>query len=96
MWTPIGLSTVDRRAPYYRTDGYWNGCVWMPHQWFFWKSALDAGRAEFARRIAETALKLWKHEVDQSFYTFEHFSLSSTASCSALLPPPFTATGLSL
>ena len=77
LWTPIGLSTVDRRAPYFRPDGYWNGCVWMPHQWFFWKSALDAGRGAFARKIAETALKVWKHEVDQSFYCFEHFSISS-------------------
>ncbi len=77
MWTPIGISTVDQQAPYYRTDGYWNGCVWMPHQWFFWKAALDANRADFARRIADTALKLWKNEVDQSFYCLEHFSITS-------------------
>ncbi len=77
MWTDIGISTVDRRAPYFRTDGYWNGCVWMPHQWFFWKAALDDNRTEFARRIAQTALKLWKNEVDQSRYCFEHFSMSS-------------------
>ena len=77
MWTPVGLSTVDRRAPYFRTDGYWNGGVWMPHQWFFWKSALDAGRGVFARQIAETALNVWKNEVDRSFYCFEHFSISS-------------------
>ncbi|MBE6379919.1 MAG: hypothetical protein E7047_03225, partial [Lentisphaerae bacterium] len=49
MWTPIGISTVDKRASYYRTDGYWNGCVWMPHQWFYWKAALDDNRSEFAR-----------------------------------------------
>lgn len=77
MWTDIGISTVDKRASYYRTDGYWNGCVWMPHQWFFWKAALDDNRSEFARQIAETALKLWKNEVDQSRYCFEHFSVSS-------------------
>ena len=77
MWTPIGLSTVDRRAPYFRPDGYWNGCVWMPHQWFFWKAALDAGRSELARRIADTALKVWQNEADQSFYCFEHFSIAS-------------------
>ena len=49
----------------------------MPHQWFFWKSALDAGRGAFARQIAETALNVWKNEVDRSFYCFEHFSISS-------------------
>lgn len=47
-WTPCGISTVDRSAPYYRQDGYWNGSIWMPHQWFFWKAALDDGRADFA------------------------------------------------
>lgn len=77
MWTEIGISTVDKQAAYYRTDGYWNGCVWMPHQWFFWKAALDDNRTEFARRIATTALKLWQNEVDQSRYCFEHFSVSS-------------------
>lgn len=74
MWTDYGISTVDRSAPYYRTDGYWNGCIWMPHQWFFWKSALDDNRGEFARRIASTALRTWHHEVGESRYTFEHFS----------------------
>ena len=77
MWCDIGISTVDKTAPYFRTDGYWNGCVWMPHQWFFWKAALDDNRSDFARKIAHTALDLWQNEVDQSRYCFEHFSMSS-------------------
>lgn len=77
MWCDIGISTVDRSAPYFRADGYWNGCVWMPHQWFFWKAALDDNRSDFARQIAKTALDLWQNEVDQSRYCFEHFSMSS-------------------
>ena len=81
IWSPYGLSTVDMSAPYYRTDGYWNGCVWMPQQWFFWKAALDHRRGAFARRIATTALDLWKHEADQSYYCFEHFSLQNGRGC---------------
>jgi len=77
LWSPYGLSAVDMSQPYFRSDGYWNGSVWMPHQWFFWKTALDHNRADFARKIAITALELWKHEVDQSFYCFEHFSLQN-------------------
>ncbi len=77
FWSKYGLSAVDMSQPYFRTDGYWNGSVWMPHQWFFWKTALDHNRADFARKIAITALELWKHEVDQSFYCFEHFSLQN-------------------
>ena len=77
LWTPIGLSTVDQSAPYYRHDGYWNGAVWMPHQWFLWKTMLDLGQAEFAYQIAQTALDLWKAEVDESYNCFEHFLIES-------------------
>ncbi|MGC9467708.1 MAG: MGH1-like glycoside hydrolase domain-containing protein [Anaerolineae bacterium] len=73
MWSPCGLSTVDQSAPYYRDDGYWNGGVWMPHQWFFWKALLDLGRAEEAHRIARTALEVWQREVERSYNCFEHF-----------------------
>ncbi len=73
MWSPFGLSTVDRSAPYYREDGYWNGAVWMPHQWFFWKALLDLGHADAAHRIAETALEVWETEVARSYNCFEHF-----------------------
>ncbi|MBO5723177.1 MAG: hypothetical protein J6S19_08685 [Lentisphaeria bacterium] len=77
MWSHIGISTVDKSVPYFRQDGYWNGCVWMPHQWFFWKAALDDNRSEFARKIATVALEVWRNEVDQSRYCFEHFSMDS-------------------
>jgi len=77
LWTPIGLSTVDQSAPYYRHDGYWNGAVWMPHQWFLWKTMLDLGQADFAYQIAQTALDLWKAEVDDSYDCFEHFLIES-------------------
>lgn len=77
LWTPIGLSTVDQSAAYYRKDGYWNGAVWMPHQWFFYKALLDYGNGELAYQIAKTALDLWKNEVDQSYNCYEHFIIVS-------------------
>jgi len=77
LWTPIGLSTVDQTAPYYRHDGYWNGAVWMPHQWFLWKTMLDLGQPDFAYKIAHTALDVWKAEVDESYDCFEHFLIES-------------------
>ena len=73
LWSTIGLSTVDMQAPYYQGDGYWNGSVWMPHQWFFWKTMLDIGQTDFARKIAITVLDLWKRETDESYNSFEHF-----------------------
>jgi hypothetical protein len=72
-WTPIGLSTVDRSASYFRSDGYWNGAVWMPHQYFFWKTCLDLGRPKFAWRIAKTGLDVWRREVDATYNCYEHF-----------------------
>ncbi|MCU6794944.1 trehalase family glycosidase [Paenibacillus sp. WQ 127069] len=73
LWTPIGISTVDQSAPYYRADGYWNGAVWMPHQWFFWKTMLDLGHPELAFRIADTALTVWKRETETTYNCYEHF-----------------------
>jgi hypothetical protein len=73
MWTPYGLTTVDQSAPYYREDGYWNGAVWMAHQWFFWKALLDLGRADAAHQIARTALEVWETEVARSNNCYEHF-----------------------
>lgn len=77
FWTPLGLSTVDQSAPYYRHDGYWNGAVWFPHQWFLWKTALDLNQPDFAYQIAHTALDLWQKEVEASYYCFEHFIIES-------------------
>lgn len=77
LWTPIGTTTVDQAAPYYRVDGYWNGAVWFPQQWFFWKSLLDHGEADFAHQIAATALATWQAEVVASYHCFEHFIVQS-------------------
>ncbi|MBT62343.1 MAG: hypothetical protein CML13_03935 [Puniceicoccaceae bacterium] len=77
LWTDVGLTTVDQSAPYYRSDGYWNGTVWFPHQWFFWKTMLDLGRSAHAYQIARQALDTWKREVDESYLCFEHFPVES-------------------
>lgn len=77
MWTEVGISTVDQSAPYYRADGYWNGAVWFPHQWMVWKALLDLGEGEKAYQVATTALNIWEKECEESYYTFEHFIISS-------------------
>lgn len=77
MWSDIGVSSVDQKASYFTVDGYWNGAVWMPHQWFIYKALLDIGRGDEAWRIAETALKVWQGEVETSYHCFEHFIVQS-------------------
>lgn len=77
MWTPVGISVVDQSAPYFRTDGYWNGAVWMPHQWFMWKTMLDLNRPDLAWQIAKTALDTWKKETDESYHCYEHFQIET-------------------
>lgn len=77
LWSNHGLTAVDQSAPYFNSDGYWNGAIWMPHQWFFWKSLLDVGASDLAWRIASTALNLWQRETDDSHCCFEHFLAAS-------------------
>lgn len=77
LWTSVGISTVDQSASYYKTDGYWNGAVWIPHQWTIWKSLLDCGKGELAYRTARKILQVWNDECEASNYSFEHFIISS-------------------
>ena len=73
MMTDIGVGVVDKRAPYYSPYGYWNGSVWMPHQWILWKSLIDRGETELAFEIADKSLKVWAKELDASYNCFENF-----------------------
>lgn len=77
FWSRCGVSTVDQSAPYFSAEGYWNGAVWMPHQWFFWKTLLDLGQGELAWKIAQTALETWENEVRRSGCSFEHFIIKT-------------------
>ena len=77
MMTEYGLGVVDTRAPYYTPYGYWNGSVWIPHQWILAKALLDRGEADFSVKIAKTALKVWRREVERTYLCFEHFMSSN-------------------
>lgn len=73
LMTQYGVGTVDIRVPYYSDSGYWNGSVWIPHQWILWKSLLDTGETELAAEIAQKAVKTWSTEVCDSYSCFENF-----------------------
>ncbi|MFP4510920.1 MAG: MGH1-like glycoside hydrolase domain-containing protein [Spirochaetaceae bacterium] len=73
MWSPAGITSVDRSAPYYRPDGYWVGKVWMPHQWMLFKGMLDHGFADEAETVAMTALKTWQSATDGTYNCYELF-----------------------
>ncbi len=73
LMTDIGVGVVDKRAPYYSAYGYWNGSVWMPHQWILWKSLIDRGETELAFEIATKALTIWEKEVNASYNCYENF-----------------------
>ena len=78
LFTPIGVSVVDTRTPVFSASGYWNGSVWMPHQWILWKALLDLGEAALAHRVARTAMRLWRKETDASGGNcYEHFMLAT-------------------
>jgi hypothetical protein len=75
LWSPHGLTSVDQAAPYFSAAGMFNGGVWMIHQWFLWKTYLSLGYAEEARKLAATALELWKTEVEATYNCYEHFNV---------------------
>ena len=81
LWTPYGISTVDQSASYYRIDGYWNGCNWIPHQFLQWKAMLDLGNIEGAHKIAMTGLDTWSAEVSESYQCYEHFLVGNGRGC---------------
>jgi hypothetical protein len=77
IWSQVGLSTVDMSAPYFSHDGYWNGRVWMPHQWFFWKAILSYGEVDFAENIAKRALDVWAREHARNHDCYENFIIKT-------------------
>lgn len=77
LMTKYGVGAVDTRAPYYSDCGYWNGSVWMPHQWILWKSLFDGGCVELIEEIARKAVEVWSNEVCDSYSCFENFMASS-------------------
>ncbi len=77
LWTDQGITAIDQSAPYYNKNGYWNGRVWMPHQWFIWKTMLDLNEPEKAIQIAQTALDVWKRETEATYNCWENFSVET-------------------
>jgi hypothetical protein len=77
MWSRAGISAVDMTASYYKNDGYWNGNVWMSHQWYIYKAMLDNGEADFAFEIARRALDMWREETDYTYNTYECFGIET-------------------
>lgn len=77
LWSRAGISAVDMSASYFKNDGYWNGNVWMAHQWYIWKTMLDLGEVQFAFQIADRALNMWKSETDFSYNTYECFGIET-------------------
>lgn len=73
MWTPAGITAVSQRASYFRYDGYWNGKVWMPHQWFLWKAMISQGSYHHARRIARTMLDVFSASAEETHNSYELF-----------------------
>lgn len=77
LFSPVGITAVDMSASYYRPDGYWNGTVWFPHQWFVWKALLDQGEGAFAWQVARTALEAYEAEAEASWISAEHFEIAT-------------------
>lgn len=75
--TPVGISTVDRSAPYYDPNGYCNGALWPSHQWFIWKALLSMGDNDFAWQIANAVTEVWKQDIEDNYVCFESVSVET-------------------
>ena len=73
--TPYGISSVDMKAPFYKTHGYWNGGIWPALQWYIWRGLLEAGEPVLAREIAMTILQSWQGSFTNEYYLGEHFNI---------------------
>jgi hypothetical protein len=73
LWTEWGGTTVSQSAAYFSDSGYWNGAVWMPHNYLFWKALKEQGMEAEARKLANALLGCWEREVQASYHCFELF-----------------------
>ncbi|MHC4872694.1 MAG: MGH1-like glycoside hydrolase domain-containing protein [Planctomycetota bacterium] len=73
--TPFGLTAVSQDSPYYRRDGYWNGAVWIPPQWFFWKALYNTGLPAEAAELADKVLNLWEKNHNETLCCWEKFQV---------------------
>lgn len=77
MWTDVGISTVDRSAPYYSYRWVLERSCLVSSPMDGMESFAGLGEGEKAHQIAITALNTWEKECKESYYTFEHFIISS-------------------
>ena len=77
MLTKYGYTVVPRNNKFYRDNGYWNGAVWLPPQWFIWKACYNHGNMPLAKKIAERLLMLWEKNHAQSLCCWEEFRVKT-------------------
>jgi hypothetical protein len=75
LWTEYGLTVVPQNSPYYRDKGYWNGAVWIPPQWFMWKSFYNHGYMDKAAILADRLLALWERNHAEDLCCWEKFDI---------------------
>lgn len=81
--TPLGLTSVDPKADFYR-KGYWCGAIWIPFQWLFWKWFIGQGRLEEAKLIARNFLSAYEKAYLKRPCCFEKIDLETAVGCGDL------------
>ena len=77
MYTQYGLTVVPMNSEYYREDGYWNGAIWIPPQWFIWKACYNDGKMLLAHQIADNVLRLWEKNHTETLCCWENFRVNT-------------------
>jgi hypothetical protein len=64
FWGEAGLRSVSKSFAGYRPEAVYNGAVHFGAVWLFWKSLLDRGESEKARRLASNVLRAYRAAVE--------------------------------
>ena len=72
-FTQNGFIIVKPNNSYYRQDGYPNGSIWPPLQYFFWKTCIGMGKMTAAIDIAERYFRVFKKNHQETLCCWEQF-----------------------
>lgn len=73
-WTERGLTPVPRDSELYRPDGYPNGSIWGPGQFYYWMAFYSIGRLDLATAIADRYSAMFEQEHQRTLMCWEHFA----------------------
>jgi hypothetical protein len=74
FWRPYGLPSLAANDPFYDSQGYWNGPVWIQWQYLIMNGLLDYGYDDVARRLTDRVLSNVIRQLETTHTFWEFYS----------------------